>query len=334
MLCTCTHHSTVYTCYDNAVDWIRAHLTLVYGIGIGLLILTAMVLVSDKFATNVQDDAYTWGSYGGGGRFIPTEQYLGSSREAPPYEQPVTITEISRNLQMNPDRVYASLVPSASIPQGNLYFGTTTTEGALELGEDAVDALLKSIKPSAYTGNLTASEGTLDEIYHFIPKNIGSAGVSNQRQMNKTQRDLYNYGNEAGSSVELFSSIWAPVQANIHRSFVEDRANPDKAASLKKLGNALTEVGLSLSYMELIPLPMKTAHGNLAAAYQKVGGKTIAIADARADDELLAAIDLYNAAADDFLKAYLAVSTVFNLNSVSFSDVDPGRMFVYTASGL
>ena len=315
------------------MDWIRTHLTLVYGMGIGLLLLIGAVLVSDKFATSGQDDAYTWGSYGGGGRFIPSEQFQGSSREAPPYEQPLTIAELSRNLQTNPDRVYASLVPGASVPQNALYYGTTTAEGALEFGADAVDALLKSIKPSAYTGNLTSGE-TLDEIYQFIPKNIGATGISDQRQMNKTQRDLYNYGNEAGSSIELFSSIWAPVQANIHRSFVEDRSNAEKATSLKRLGDALVEVGLSLSYMEFIPIAMKTAHRDLATTYQEVGEKTILIADARTDDELLTAIEAYNVSADEFLRAYLSVSTVFNLNSVTFSDVDPGRMFVYTASGL
>lgn len=314
------------------MDWIRTHLTLVYGLGIGLLLLTGAVLVSDKFATSGQNDAYTWGSYGGGGRFVPSEQFTGSTREAPAYEQPLTIAELSRTLQTNPDRIYASLVPGASVPQSDVYYGTTTTEGALEFGADAVDALLKSIRPSAYTGNLTSGE-VLDDLYQFIPKNIGALGVSDHTQMNKAQRDLYNYGNEAGSSVELFSSIWAPVQANIHRSFVEDRSNVEKSTSLKRLGSALVEVGLSMEYMELIPLPMKTAHRDLATAYKNVGEKTILIADARTDDELLTAIDAYNASADEFLRAFLSVSTVFNLNSVSFSDVDPGRVFVYTASG-
>lgn len=314
------------------MDWMKAHLTLVYGIGLGLLVLSGAVLVSNKFATYGGGDSYTWGTYNGAGRFVPTEQFIGSSRNDAPLEVPITIEELSRTLQTNPDRVYASLGPGGTAPASNNFFGTTTAEGVIELGADAVDALLKSIKPTAYTGNLTADEGTLDEIYHFIPKNIGSVGVSEQSKMTKAQQELYNYGNEAGSFIELYSSIWAPVQAGIHRSYVEDRGNPEKATALKKLGNGLYEVGLGLGGMEIIPSAMTKQHRDLVAAYKTAGEKTEAIAFAITDDDLYVALVDYNRSADEFLRSYLAITTVFTLNSVTFKETDPGSVFVYNAS--
>src|SRR3989344_1373485 len=111
----------------------KAHLTLLYGIGLGLLVLFGMVLVSNKFATNNGGDSYTWGTYGGAGRFVPTEQFVGSPRNDAPLEAPITIAELSRTLQTNPDRVYASLGPGNAAPASNSFFGTTTAQGVVQL---------------------------------------------------------------------------------------------------------------------------------------------------------------------------------------------------------
>ncbi len=330
MLCEpacCEHVYTIASppCYDTSVEWIRAHLVLVYGLGLGVVVLTGAVLVSDKFATSGESDSYTWGSYGGTNRFVPSEQFTGTSRSASPLEQPFTLAEVSRNLQNNPDRVYASLSQGAPTR-------STTATGTFAPQDDAIEELLRSIKPDEYIGNLTSGEKNLDEIYHFIPKNILSGVVYEARTLTPAQQALYTYGNEAGSVIETYDSLWGGTQANIHRAFIEDRADPTKANALERLAAGLFDVSASLSSMEIIPAAIQSRHNDLIAAYKAVGEQTVALSKTRTDDEALTAIEAYNASAEQFLRAYLAISTVFTLNSVSFSSTDPGRMFVYSES--
>jgi hypothetical protein len=316
------------------MGWIREHLIIVYGVGVAILVLTGAILVSNKFATNTRADPYTWGSYGDAGRFIPTDAFGGSLRNPQPLDERFTVSDLYRNLETNPDRVYASLTPGIDAPSSfTLFDATTTPEGIFEFGEGAIDALLASIQPSAYTGNLTATEGLdLDSVYSYIPSSISSATTTLDQPMSKEQNDLYHYGNDAGSPIELYGSLWGSVQSNIHRSFVEDYTNQDKAASLERLAEAVFEVGLSIQRLNQVPDTIQEKNKDLADAYKDIARKTLAISKITTEADLLVALDEYNASADKFLKTYLAIVTTFSLNGITYDDNEPGRVFVYTAS--
>ena len=303
------------------MDWIRTHLKTVYGLTLGLIVITGAVLVSNKFATTSGGDSYTWGSYGDTGRFIPSDQYTGSTPLNTNSGEIFTVAEISQKLQNSPDRVYASLGPKGSNP---------TSATITDKPDEAIEALLKSIAPSKFVGNMTSGEKSLDEVYHFIPKNILTLAPQSAQKLTDAQQGLYTYGNEAGSIVENYDSQWGATQANIHRSYVEDRESIEKAAELARLAKGLADVAGSLSAIEFVPTGMTLRHKDLIAAYTAVGEQTLAISKARTDDELLPAIENYNASAEQFLRSYLAISTIFTLNSVSFGTTDPGRVFVYS----
>jgi hypothetical protein len=310
------------------MGWLREHTTLLYGIGVGLVVLTGAVLVSNKFATNTETTQYTWGSYGGAGRFISSEVFDTSLTDPLPLEEQFNIADLYRNLETNPDRTHASFVSGTPSTVGELNDLITSGE-VFEFGEQSIEEFLASITPSASTQALF-TDSDQESAYYYIPKTLSTGPVRTTFEMTDAERALYNYGNDAGAPIELYGTLWGNTQAFVHRGFVEDRDDPKKREDLLKLAGGLSDVSMSLKDLDFMPGEVTKYHADIVDAYAAVAEKTRALAQTQTDEELLTAIEDYNAAADEFLRAYLSLSNVFLLNNITYPETEPGRVFVYS----
>ena len=309
------------------MSWFHEHLTLVYGITVGLIVVAGAVLVSNKFSTNSESTQYTWGSYGGGNRFVPTENLNQSLTKPLPLKEQFSVADLFHNLETNPERTNASFV-AGNIPIVSAIKNSTSTVGTFKFDEASIEQLLASLKPSAKTQALPGAQQGV--AYYYVPKNISVPPPPPNIERSETQLALYNYGNDAGTPIELYATLWGSTQAFIHRGFVEDRSDPEKVAELLRLADGLSDVAASLKELENIQAQVTKQRARLVKAYEAMAEKTRAIAGAKTDDAVLAAVESYNTTADDFLIAYLSVASVFSLNGVTFSPEESGRVFVYS----
>lgn len=310
------------------MGWMREHSMIFYGIGVGLVVLVGAVLVSNKFRTDTDTTQYTWGSYGGASRFTPGEVFDASLQDPLLPEKKLSIAELYRNLETNPDRTHASFV-SGNIPLLSDLKDAAQSGGALQFTSESIDEFLASLKPSATTKNLLGGD-TQDTAYYYVSQTIVPPPPRSTNDMTEAERALYNYGNDAGAPIELYGILWGNTQAFVHRGFAEDRTDEKKRSDLLRLADALSDVSESLKVLDFMPESVTSRHAKLADAYETIAEKTRTIAKANTDEELLTAIDDYNKAAEEFLAAYLALANVFALNNISYPETEPGRVFVYS----
>jgi hypothetical protein len=82
-----------------------------------------------------------------------------------------------------------------------------------------------------------------------------------------------------------------------------------------------------------VPSQAVEAHKALAQSYIQAGTRLSAIADAKSDADFLKAIEAYNAAADTLANRYIDLTVIFSLSGVTFSQDDPGSIFMFSGGG-
>lgn len=306
---------------------------VLYGVGIGILILAGATIVANKLATSTQSTSYTWGTEGGAGRFVPSEFFKGSLRDAPNLPERFTISDLYRSLESSPDRFFASLnLPRSG--DGKAPVVEATKEGTLEYDEAAVEALLASLRPSSYVvtpSEDSSIEGDIANIYNYIPSSIVGTTTDIKKPMNQNQRHLHLYGIEAGQPIESYFTLWGSAQSQIFKNLFEDRSNPEKIQSAKDVARALFDIGDTLERMSEVPASIKPQHDTLAASYKVVGRTLIPLINAKTDAELLSRLEEYNTLVEKFARDYLAVVAIFAANEIKYDESEPGRVFVFTA---
>lgn len=207
--------------------------------------------------------------------------------------------------------------------------GSTNSDGTLNDGFDMAAFIRSLTQPIAGSATIDTD---ISSSYAFIPRGLISTSTTKQRT--KEQQALYDYGNEAGSFIETYQDTHQNAPQIMKAQF-EDRQNSEKAQALRDIGTALTQVGKSLERLDEVPGTLASAHTLLAKSYEDVGAKLSKIPDAQRDEDLVQAIQTYNAAADDLTKHYVALALLLSLSGVTFEAQDPGSVFTFTqGSGL
>lgn len=229
--------------------------------------------------------------------------------------------------------------PSRSLQDFIPQFGTSTApfiplsvSGGGETS-DSFDmaAFIRSLS-EPLPGQTAEMSADLSASYSFIPRGLISTSTGKQRS--KEQQALYDYGNEAGSFIETYQDThWNAPQ--IMKAQFEDRQDAGKAQALRDIGAALSAVGRSLGRIESVPGTVASANTLLAKSYEDAGAKLALVPDAARDEDLVKAIQAYNAAADNLTKHYVSLALLLSLSGVAFEQQDPGSVFTFTqGSGL
>ncbi|RJR12865.1 hypothetical protein C4585_02800 [Candidatus Parcubacteria bacterium] len=173
---------------------------------------------------------------------------------------------------------------------------------------------------------------SIPEEYSYVPQAIITTSEP-EEERTESQEALYKYGNEAGLIIQLFEDRNRSM-ARVLKDQFEDPTNPEKNDALVGLGNALMGVGESLEILESVPEQTRTANARLAESYKKAGEKLALVPNALTDEEKIAAMLAYNAAAEEYVRNYISLVNIFSLARVRFSSSDPGSVFMFTASGF
>ena len=102
-----------------------------------------------------------------------------------------------------------------------------------------------------------------------------------------------------------------------------------RATAVTSLANKYRELGEKMERRENIPVEVEDAHETLATTYREIANGLEHLTRAKSDEELLAAVNSYNASADEFTKSFVALATLFSAYGVTFSATDSGRIFVF-----
>lgn len=202
-----------------------------------------------------------------------------------------------------------------------------------EKNEFDFEAFLAELsRPKAKPSTTSSPSISIPEEYSYVPQAIITT-TEPEEGRSESQEALFKYGNEAGLIIQLFEDRNRSM-ARVLKDQFEDPTHPDKAAALVGLGNALVGVGESLQTLESVPDQARSANARLAESYKKTGEKLTLIPNAATDEEKIAAMLAYNAAAEEYVRNYISVVNLFSLARVRFSSSDPGSVFMFSSSGL
>ena len=123
--------------------------------------------------------------------------------------------------------------------------------------------------------------------------------------------------------------------ARVLKDQFEDPQDSPKRSALIGLAASLAGVGDALLSIESIPGEARSANTRLAGSYRDMGEKLARIPDAGTDDEeRISAMLIYNAAAEEYIKNYIALVTLFSLAEVTFRADEPGSVFMFSGGGF
>ena len=197
------------------------------------------------------------------------------------------------------------------------------------------DAFLSMLSGGAQNSSAdTPGSGSAEigDAYAFIPSGLISTDVKGSART-KTQQVFFDYGNDIGSYIQSFE-LEHRNTPRILKDHAEDRADPAKSAALESLGNELASLGDAILAIGNVPQGALAAHKALGQSYEEIGGKLALVARAHSDADFVAAIQTYNAAADTFIKNYVALALLFSAYGVTFSSEDAGSVFTFNSGNF
>ncbi len=305
------------------MHWVRNHPYFDALFAAGVLILVGVLIVRARVGVvPASETDITWG---GGGVALDT-----TSRPTNiPSQGAGDASHAGGSITRAETKGYIPLNPGTSARAGS-----NAGHGGADFNFDALVAQLSRPQSSA-SGGRSAGSDAITSAYAFIPRGLIATTSASSRT--PLQDALSTYGNEVGDTIQSFENS-NPNQAVILKNFIENRADAGAIAAMKKLGAEMARVGNTLGGMdpEIIPVPVRSAHTALVASYKDIGTKLSAIPDAAAsgDTTLLAAIETYDAAANAFVKRYVALALIFQSYGVAFSPNEGGSSFTFSGGGF
>lgn len=299
------------------MDWFRTHPYALLTAIAAVLFLAGAYVVKERLS--VPPDPSQTVAWGGFNDFLYPS--LNTGNEARLTEQ--GLPDLYRDVQSGPPFWYS---PSATGDSGD-------AQSSSSFDIEAFIAMLS--EGSSNTGDAGETSGTeaLFDAYSFIPRGLVATSAP-AKVLTESQQALHTYGNEAGSFIQVFEDRNQDM-ARVLKDQFEDPQDSPKRSALIGLAASLAGVGDALLSIESIPGEARSANTRLAGSYRDMGEKLARIPDAGTDDEeRISAMLIYNAAAEEYVKNYVALVTLFSLAEVTFRADEPGSVFMFSGGGF
>jgi hypothetical protein len=201
-----------------------------------------------------------------------------------------------------------------------------TEDGEEPQGDFDYDAFIAFLTDGSASTSASAQGNVNLSAYTFIP--TGIVATAERKSRTQLQQTLYRFGNNLGESIQGFEQQHPNVTPML-TDFLQDRSNAEKIASVRLLAQHLSSLGAAILSMGAPPQAADAARA-VGESYRELGLKLAAVPSAQSDQELLSAIQSYNASADAFVRNYVALAQLFLSYGVTFSREDPGNVFTFT----
>lgn len=302
------------------MQWLRTH---PYASALGaatLLVLVGAYIVVSRAIQPLETGPTSWG--GGAVPHLDPTSYPIGENASNGAGAPQDAQTIMGRVQDGPPYTY--LAPS--------FFQNASPNGEEDTYDfDAFVAQLSAQGRSDPGGTQDASTSILGA-YSYIPRGLISTTIVHSART-PLQQELYDYGNDIGSTIESFEQQHLNT-VQVLKGQVEDRANPEKAEAVVKIGRDFEEMGEVLAAMESVPSAMASTHKALAQSYIEIGRNLALVPGAERDSDFIKAIQTYNASADVFVKNYIQLVSLFGAHGVTFMSADAGRVFTFSPTGF
>ncbi len=296
------------------MEWVRTH---PYTSAIGaaaLLVVVGSYVVISRASQPVATGPTSWG-----GEAVPLLNPTSYTPAATPAKRD---GDIMRQVQDGPPYTYTA--PN--------FTNTTPPSGENPDSYDFDAFIAELTRQSTLKTPATAGDTGTINAYAYVPRGL-IATTTPPSTRSAIQIELYDYGNDIGSTIESFEQQHSNA-VQILKVQVEDRADADKAAAVVRVGHDFEELGKQLLKMEPVPSVAATAHEALAQSYIGLGKKLALVPDAERDADYIKAIEAYNASADVFVQNYVRLVSLFGAYNVTFTSVDGGKVFTFNPGGF
>ena len=318
------------------MHWIRAHRYTA-----ALIAMAVLVVVGGVMATR-EKPAGTAGGTTVENISVPYPYY------APPTGESRAGTAAGENPQ--PWKVTASKPASSTV----LFFGHPAQPEAPAAAETVPNL---APVPVTQQAPVKTADTSLNGAYLLFFQQLANI-LSPKDTRSPEQKALFDYGNTAGAIIKTFedthrgipqtlkaffddhtAAAIAAGNATVPDAYAQLNANsaPAKSALTKEQlaanvqGVADEYAALSAEIQDIkdVPPAAEIANKKLAEGYAAVAKGLSGLTKAETDEQLLAAIDAYNATADAFIKNYVSIVDLFSAYGVKFGANDPGVVFSF-----
>lgn len=296
------------------MEWLRSHPYTSALCAAALLVVVGAYIVISRASQPAETRPASWG-----GEAVPL---LDPTSYAPATTVLGDDASIMQRVQSGPPYTY--IAPD---------FFTPVPPSETDAGQYDFDAFVAELtKTSSVKASSSTDESGTLSAYAYIPRGLISTTTPSAPR-SALQQKLFDYGNDIGSTIESFEQQHSnTVQAL--KAQVEDRADPEKAAAVVKIGRDFEALGKILAAMDPVPSTVAPTHRALAESYIELGKKLALVPSAERDGDFLKAIEAYNASADVFVQNYIRLVSFFGAYGVIFASVDSGRIFTFNPGGF
>ena len=221
------------------MQWLRSHpYTSAIGAAALLVVIGAYIVVS-RASQPAGTSPTSWG--GVAVPFLDPSSYPIGENTSNGAGTPQDAQTTMRPVQDGPPYTYIAPNFSNTMPQ----------DGENPDSYDFDEFIAELTKQSALnTPAATGDTGSLNA-YSYVPRGLFSTTTS-RASRSALQQELYDYGNDIGSTIESFEQQHSNT-VQVLKVQVEDRANPEKAAAVVKIGHDFEELGKMLAAMDPVP---------------------------------------------------------------------------------
>lgn len=179
----------------------------------------------------------------------------------------------------------------------------------------------------------TGDSNSLDALgYAYSIFSTNNTTTAAPKQQTPEQIALHAYGNEAGLAFLTFENAH-PDMVSPLKAWLTASTSASAALPVRQLGEDMEAAGDSISNLQRVPNDAAGKNAAFGSALHDAGATLIAATSAGGNDaNLKEALLTYNAAADSFTAAYLALSDLFSINNVSFSAGEAGSVFQFASA--
>lgn len=289
------------------MDWFRTHPYTFFVAIAALLLIVGVFAFKGEPQDSSNPSTIAWGGLGGGFLYPNSPTRSGDNT--------ISSSTIYTEIQSSPPFSYTPYSPSNTANQ---------TEDGFNM-----DAFLDFLRTDTKSDSSTSFQSSFNwEDYSFLPTGPISLGNST-KERTPIQEALHEYGNEAGAFVQSFENANRDM-AEVVQKQADKPKDPTAISNLIKLADALSGVGNSLEKIENVPSEAVSANTSLAASYKNMGIKLALVPKAETDEERISSMLAYNAAAEEFVRRYVAMVTLFSVSEVTFTSDEPGSVFTFT----